>query len=126
MESRMDSIKNEFIEDAFRYDVNMKPYLDKINQIKIIKLSDNILGNYSNGTIKINNQYSYNRELLKAVFYHEVGHLIGVDHMCEVCPYIMSAQNVLDYDEMTNEQWEYQLSVYFGMVQETINKQKNK
>jgi len=126
-ESRMDSIKNEFIEDSFRYDVNMKPYLDVIQEIKIKKLNKHILGNYSNGVIQLNTSYlSGNRRLLKAVFYHEVGHLIGLEHLCEVCPFIMSAHNRIDFETITKKEWEYQLSVFYGMIQELNNKNKNK
>lgn len=96
----------------------MNFHLDKITDFQYTDLGNHLLGTQNGTQIRVNSRYRNHPKLMRAVFYHEIGHLIGLDHLCEVCPFIMSAQNVLYYDEMTDEQWKYQLDVFFGMIKE--------
>jgi len=115
---KMDELKTEFIKTSKMYNVDGAFYINQIDDIYFKLLKSDLLGNYNqnNNEIKINVLYVNNPRLLRAVFYHEVGHFIGLKHLCKDCPYIMSAVVANDFYDMTAEQWEHQMDIYFAMI----------
>lgn len=72
----------EFIEDAESYGIDTSVIRDSLDHITPFPISDYMYGVYTpfNRQISINMRNCNNPIILKAVMYHELGHVFGIEH----------------------------------------------
>lgn len=72
----------QFVEDALEYDVNISGLEGKLTRIGYLPLPDDYYGLYNPFTkeIVINIIYYEDAIILKRTLYHELGHVLGLNH----------------------------------------------
>lgn len=72
----------QFIEDAESYGIDTSVIRDSLDHITPFPISDYMYGVYTpfNRQISIHMRNCSNPIILKAVVYHELGHVFGIDH----------------------------------------------
>ena len=109
----------EYIKEAEKYDIEVKSKIWELEYIKYDDLPYNKLGTYTGNGILLNKIQAYHPKLIRAVFYHEMGHVIGLPHMCKECPYLMSAfVGQISFGAMDDDEWEYYKKIYFYQIKQ--------
>jgi len=108
---------NEYIQQAKIHNVDVSKKLWELRYVKYKHMTRGLLGTYTGQDVLINDYYMDDYKLVRAVVYHEFGHVMGVKHLCGSCFYLMaSAVGHINFSNMDDTEWEKYKTDYFNSI----------
>lgn len=121
---------NQFVEDAENMGVDTDVLKDSLDYVVVMPLSEFLYGVYTpkNKQVSINMFVLKDSIILKKVLYHELGHVLGLEHdkigimATRLAPSAIHNQYCPDHNTFGNENWELHKLVFFNKILQIQNK----
>lgn len=112
----------EYIQESEKHEVDVRKGLWGVRYIKLKPMKYGKLGTYTGKDVLINDYFTDDTKLMRAVIYHEFGHVMGLEHICKECYYLMSsAVGTIDFTNMGDDEWEKYKTDYYNSIKNKDN-----